>query len=320
MGILAWLDAHQHTKSGKLANQLLPVTICVAMLIGFVALTYLFIVGLINPWSTEVIRIELHAFDVCVGFFLYFLTAVDYALIVGRMQINNPGSKARVIMNVGTCLGCFVGVSLVLFLWGFAKEIPALIIVLLIFAGSVMIKLAYEGIEYFQDAKEIPSFVRFFVVSVLKILHAMTTIFTFWIPDLGSPNVVRMSAASLAKWSFFLPFIIGLDDLVGYMGAMTIYNVFSLLVGIYLADILVDILIFVSPRLTKRLVENAYLSLIAAFAFLYLGYKSYSEAFVLLHEAFLLPVSTLLLLAIVGAGVGFSFWKMLHNRHAIEHA
>lgn len=290
------------------------------MFFGFLALSYLFIVKLINPWSTEAIRIELHTFDVLVGFFLYFVTAVDYALIVGRMQVNNPGAKARVIMNVGTCLGCFVGVSLVLFLWGFAKEVPALIVALLIFAGSVMIKLAYEGREYFESAPQVPSVVRTLMVRLLHVLHALTAMFTFWIPDLGSPNVVRMSAVNLAKWSFFLPFIIGLDDLVGYMGAMTIYNVFSLLFGIYLADILIDILIFVSPTFTKRLVENAYLSLLAAFAFLYLGYKSYSEAFLLLHEAFFLPTSTLILLATLTAGIGYSFWRMLHNRHALEHA
>lgn len=318
MGILYWLDHHQHTKLGRLANQLLPVSICIVLFVAFILISRIFIANLINPFSTEKIEIQLHFFDVLVGFFLYFVTAIDYALIIGRMQINNPGAKARVIMNVGTCIGCFAGVSLVLFLWGFAKEIPALIVILLVFAGSVMIKLAYEGIEYFEDAKEIPSFLRRAMVLSLKGLHAMTTIFTFWIPDLGSPNVVRMSAMSLAKWSFFLPFIIGLDDLVGYMGAMTIYNVFSLLFGIYLADILIDILIFVSPSVTKRLVQNAFLSLIAAFAFLYLGYKSYSEAFELLHEAFFLPISTILLLTAIIGIIGVSFWKSLHNRRAVE--
>lgn len=320
MGLYSWLDNHHQTPSGKLANQLLPVTVCAILFVIFIALTHMFIEGFINPFSSEKIEIKLHLFDVFVGFFLYFVTAIDYALIVGRMQVNNPGAKARVIMNVGTCIGCFVGVSLVLFLWGFAKEIPALIVALLIFAGSVMIKLAYEGIEYFEDAKEIPSVLRKVVVTLLKVLHAVTTIFTFWIPDLGSPNVIRMSSMSLAKWSFFLPFIIGLDDLVGYMGAMTIYNVFSLLFGIYLADILIDILIFISPAFTKRLVQNAVLSLVAAFAFLYLGYKSYSEAFHLLREAFFIPTSTLLLLTGVVVLIGLSFWKTLHNPRAIEHA
>ena len=69
------------------------------------------------------------------------------------------------------------------------------------------------------------------------------------------------------------------------MGAMTIYNAFGLVVGIYIADILIDILIFVSPDFTKKMVENAVLSLVAAWAFLYLGYKSYSEVSILIVES-----------------------------------
>jgi putative Ca2+/H+ antiporter (TMEM165/GDT1 family) len=229
------------------------------------------------------------------------------------MQVVNTGSQARFIMNVNTCLGCFVGVTIVLFLWGFAKEVSWVIIPLLIFAGSVMVKLAFEGIEYFEEKEEIPVRIRQAVVKVLQFLHFFTTIFTFWIPELGSPKVKKMTAWQLAKWAFLLPFIIGLDDLVGYMGAMTIYNVFSLLFGIYLADIVIDILIFVSPSFTKKLVENATLSLLAAVAFLYLAYKSYSEATILLHEHYhlspvqLVGVSVFILM--LGGAFGYSRWK-----------
>lgn len=318
MPVLSWFDTHAHTPQGKLANQLLPVVICLLLFVGFIVLSIFFINTLINPWSTEAISIELHLTDVLVGFFLYFVTAVDYALIVGRMQTKNPGVVPRVIMNVGTCLGCFAGVSGVLFLWGFAKEIPSLIVILLLFAGSVMIKLAYEGIEYFEKAAVIPLVIRHFFSSALRFLHSITTIFTFWIPQLGSPNVKKMSLSSLAAWSFFLPFLIGTDDLVGYMGAMTIYNVFSLLFGIYLADIVIDILIFVSPAFTKKMVENAVLSLLAALAFLYLAFTSYREAYHLLHEAFELSYSTLLVLSVVAIGIGWSFWRMLHSQSALE--
>lgn len=319
MNLFEYLDHHAKTPQGKLLNQLLPVGICVSMLALFIAASWFFIEYLINPFSAQKILIHLRPVDFFVGFFLYFVTAIDYALIVGRMQVNNPGSFPRVIMNVGTCLGCFVGVSMVLFLWGFAKEIPLLIIVLLVFAGSVMVKLAYEGKEYFENAKSIPAFIRKFTVTILTALHAVTTMFTFWIPELGSPKVVRMTATNLAKWSFFLPFIIGTDDLVGYMGAMTIYNVFSLLCGIYLADIIIDILIFLSPSFTKKLVENAYLSLIAAIAFLYLAYKSYSESLHMLHVAFHFSPEKLVASVAVVIVVGLLFWKALHNKKALQH-
>ena len=225
-------------------------------------------------------------YDFAVGFFLYFVTAVDYALIIGRIQAVNSGSKARFIMNVFTCVGCFVGVTLVLFLWGFAKEINWLIFPILIFAGAVMLKLAQENIEYFENSNIIPKFVRVVTAKTLNLGGKIAKPFVFWVPELSTPKAEKMSLTAIAKWSFFLPFIIGVDDLIGYLGAMTIYNVFGLLVGIYTADILIDILIFVSPKLTKKLVENSYISLLASYAFIYLAYKSYSESFHIFMEIF----------------------------------
>ncbi len=285
--IFNWLDTNKNTKNGKLLNQLLPIVICTVFYIFFVWSSHYFIAEIINPTLVEKISPEFHWTDVLVGFFLYFVTAIDYALIVGRMQNSNPGSRARVIMNIATVMGCYVGVTLVLFLWGFAKEITWLIIPILIFAGSVMIKLAFEGIDYFKDSKKIPKFFSKATIIVVDALHYLTRAFTFWMPEISKPSVKPMKTVDLIKWSFLLPFIIGLDDLIGYMGAMTIYNVFGLLIGIYFADVFIDILIFVSPKFTKKVVESAILSIIATFAFLFLAYKSFSEALGLVHEKFL---------------------------------
>lgn len=318
--IFTWLDNSARNKKYPLINQLLPVGICLFLFVAFILVTIFFIESVINPFSTEKIEIELHLVDVLVGFFLYFITAIDYALIVGRMQITNTGSKARVIMNIFTCVGCFVGVSLVLFLWGFAKEIPLVIIPILIFAGSVMIKLAFEGTDYYEADKAIPKFIRVGTTKVLNAVHYVTSIFTFWIPELGSPKVIKMPSLELAKWSFFLPFIIGLDDLIGYMGAMTIYNAFSLLFGIYLADILIDILIFVSPKFTKKMVENAMLSLLAAYAFIYLGYKSFSEALILMHEHFHFTAPQLTVIFVLFIVIGSAFTYFRGNKDEVPHS
>lgn len=165
----------------RLFYQLIPVLVCAIMFVLFILATHFFIGSLINPFSSEKIQLKLALEDVTVGFFLYFVTAVDYALIVGRMQIVNPGIGKRFAMNIFTCLGCFVGVSMVLFLWGFAKEVEILIIPLLIFAGSVMVKLAYEGHEYFVKAKSIPKIIRSATMLVLKALYFPTKAFTFWL-------------------------------------------------------------------------------------------------------------------------------------------
>ncbi len=286
------IDSTPNSTKTRIVNQLLPIIVCIVLFFAFVELSRFFIVFFINPSITEPIQLILRPLDFIVGFFLYFVTAVDYALIVGRMQNVNPGLRARFIMNVFTCVGCFVGVSVVLFLWGYAKEISWLILPLLIFAGSVMLKLAYEGKEYFDEHSNINKYFSRFTTTLLEVLYYPTRLFTFWMPELGSPNVKKMSLKSLASWSFFLPFIIGLDDLVGYMGAMTIYNVFSLLIGIYFADILIDILIFTSPALTKKIVVSPLLSILAAYAFIYLAYKSFSEAILLMHEKFHIGLTT----------------------------
>ncbi len=286
------IDSNPNSDKTRVINQIFPIIVCLVLFAAFVALSHFFIVFLINPSITEPIQLILRSFDFIVGFFLYFVTAVDYALIVGRMQNVNPGLRVRFIMNVFTCVGCFVGVSVVLFLWGYAKEISWLILPLLVFAGSVMIKLAYEGKEYFDEHSRINKYFSRFTTVLLEVLYYPTRLFTFWMPELGSPNVKKMSFKSLASWSFFLPFIIGLDDLVGYMGAMTIYNVFSLLIGIYFADILIDILIFTSPSLTKKIVVSPLLSILAAYAFIYLAYKSFSEAAILMHEKFHIGLTT----------------------------
>ncbi len=290
--IFRYLDTNK-TKKVKLLNQLLPITICTILYIFSIWSSHYFIVNIINPTLEKKIIIDFHWIDVLVGFFLYFITAIDYALIIGRMQTSNPGSKARVIMNVATVIGCYVGVTLILFLWGFAKEITWLVIPILIFAGSVMIKLAFEGIDYFKNSTQIPKILSRATILTVNILHYLTRIFTFWIPEISKPSVKPMKSSNLLKWSFLLPFIIGLDDLIGYMGAMTVYNAFSLLIGIYLADIFIDILIFISPKFTKKIVESAVLSIIATFAFILLAYKSYSEALGLIHEKLLVSTKNI---------------------------
>lgn len=327
--VFAWLDENRNTARGKLINQAIPIVVCFVLFAVFMIVSDWIITVLINPTLSEKISLELRWFDVAVGFFLYFVTAIDYALIVGRMQVTNPGSKPRLVMNIFTCVGCFVGVTLVLFLWGFAKEVALLIIPVLIFAGSVMIKLAYESIEYFENNESLPKMVRVVTVKILEILYVPSRVFTFWMPEIARPSTGKMSLLTLAKWSLFLPFIIGLDDLIGYMGAMTIFNVYSLLFGIYLADIVIDILIFVSPTITKKIVQSPVLSLIAVYAFLFLAYKSYSESFVLMIEhfhlsigKFLVGMAIFLVMVVVGDLIMSKFSKKKfvpeHEQHGRE--
>jgi len=94
---------------------------------------------------------------------------------------------------------------------------------------------------------------------------------------------------------------------------MTIYNVFSLLAGIYLANIVIDILIFASPSFTKKLVKSAILSFLASIAFLYLMYKSYSEAFHLIQHVPSETGKTLYTVLLVGL-FAYLLGRVIHGK------
>jgi len=177
--IFKWLDDNVQTPKGLLLNQLLPISISLLFYVFFIASTHYFLKDIINPNLAKKVSLNFRLVDVIVGAFLYFVTAIDYALIIGRMQVSNPGSKARVIMNISTVIGCYIGVTIVLFVWGFAREITWLIIPILIFAGSVMIKLAYEGLDYFVNSKKIPSIFSNIVKLAVNIFYFLTRVFIF---------------------------------------------------------------------------------------------------------------------------------------------
>src|SRR6185369_9106622 len=104
---LDWLDNPASNRIKKLINQLFPAVVCLILFVIFVGSNYFFITNIINPLSSQKIVFELGLVDVVVGFFLYFVTAVDYALIIGRMSIQNSDSRSRLTMNIFTCVGCF---------------------------------------------------------------------------------------------------------------------------------------------------------------------------------------------------------------------
>ena len=122
MNVFNWLDKNKNTPRGKVLNQLVPVSTALTLFSFFVFSTHFYIKHLINPTLSNPIHIRIAIKDMLTGFFLYFITAIDYALIVGRMMTKNNGAKARFVMNIGTVLGCYIGVTAILFLWSFGKK------------------------------------------------------------------------------------------------------------------------------------------------------------------------------------------------------
>ncbi len=284
--------------------------VAMLMYVLFIISTRLIIKFLINPYVSNDPVLEIHFVDFVWGFILYFITAVDYAILVGRIQVKNPGIKARFIMNIFTCLGGYIGVELVLLMWGHFKEIDLLIIPILFFAGNVMIRLAHEGHEYYTEDKEIPTFFKNFLYNLVKFFYPFAKFFTFWMPYV-TPKAEKFSSWKLAYLSFILPFLIGLDDLVGYFGAMTIFNAFGLVSGILFADVFIDILLFTKPKFTTKVVQNGIVAVLGTLAFLYLGYKSFSEMVHILED---FNFGNFVLIIIVGLFIVITFFDPLKTR------
>ncbi len=76
-----------------------------------------------------------------------------------------------------------------------------------------------------------------------------------------------------------IPFALGADDLAGYMVLLTAINIFSLLVGIYFGDALIDAALFANQEVTVKVVKNRWVSYFGALFFIGLGIMSIVDAF-----------------------------------------
>ena len=256
-------------------KQLLPISVSLSFFIIFSYLTY-FILKYINTLNAveEKILITIIYEQVVLGMFIYLKTAVDYAIFVGRLMDKNQGIKKRLAMNIGTSLGCFFGVSLILIIWSIFKEVKIIMFILLLFSGMILIGLGDNSQEHFHDMnKNFKTPVQVF----FNITRPIVNMFTFFMPE-GSMKAKTLDLKSLFIYSAILPFILGADDLAGYMVLMSISNVFSLLIGIYLADAVIDIFLFTNRKLTTKFVKNKFISYFGAIFFIIIGVLSIIKA------------------------------------------
>ena len=209
------------------------------------------------------------------GIFIYLKTSVDYALFVGGLMEKNPGIPNRIAMNVGTQVGCFLGVTAIVILWVFFKEIHWLMAILLIVAGNILIGLGDGSQEHFET---LPTVFRKPLEVFFKLARPIVKLFTFFMPH-SEMKPISMSTKALFFVSGIIPFALGADDLAGYMVLMAPINIFSLLLGIYFGDAIIDIALFSNPKITVRIVKNKWVSYFGALFFIGLGILSIIHAF-----------------------------------------
>lgn len=253
-------------------KQLLPIGLSLSLFALFSALTYV-LVRWLGGLSTEFIW-----WQFALGIFIYLKTSVDYALFVGGLMGENEGIPKRIAMNVGTQVGCFLGVTMIVILWSFFKEIHWLMAILLVIAGYILIGLGDGSQEHFES---LPEGFRKPLRIFFDITRPVVGLFTWFMPD-GEMSAVPMTVGRLLLVSSIIPFALGADDLAGYMTLLQPANVFSLLVGIYFGDAIIDIALFFSPKTTVSIVKNRWVSYFGALFFIGLGVVSIFDGVMLI--------------------------------------
>lgn len=254
-------------------KQLIPISLSLGLFALFSASTY-GILLILNCFMSEPLALTLTIGQFLLGIFIYLKTSVDYALFVGGLMEQNPGIRNRIAMNIGTQIGCFIGVTAIVVIWSFFREIRWLMAILLVIAGMILIGLGDGSQEHFET---LPGWAKRPLEGFFNLTRPLVQIFTFFMPESDmSPQAMKWGKLFLV--SGIIPFALGADDLAGYMVLLTATNVFSLLLGIYFGDAIIDIALFAKPEWTVAVVKNRWVAYLGALFFIGLGILSITHA------------------------------------------
>ncbi len=263
-----------------LKRQIIPLSLTVVAFVVLTALLYVEILAL-NHFTVEDIALNINPLDVLIGLTIYLKTAIDFAIFIGNVMHKNPGMKGRIAVELGSALGNAAGTMAILLIWTFFKEIRWLLIIMLFLAAIVLFKLAEDSLEHAHDAENHPKWFSFVVRKLEKALHSFN-IFTNPLLRRILPHGGMKAAAFATFWglfafSFTVPFILGLDDFAGYVPLFSIINVFGFGIGVFLGHMVLNILLYINPEKTIKLVKLPAVALIGAIAFVALGIYGFYE-------------------------------------------
>lgn len=265
----------KQTNSGFIKNQIIPIVLTVvvcAFLIGVLWLEILFL----NRFTDQDVILHIRWYDVLIGATIYIKTAIDFAIYIGNLMEKNNTWQSRVAIEIGTALGNALGTMAILLLWVFFKEVEWLLGIMIFIAALVLFKLAEDGLQHAkaEDDKK-PIWFRKLVLAfdaiVTKINRATGPILKYVVPHFGMRQSGALSFFPLAALAFTVPFLLGLDDFAGYVPLFTIVNVFGFSIGVFVAHMLLNMMLYISPRHTIALVKNAFISFAGSIFFVGLG-------------------------------------------------
>ncbi len=252
-------------------EQLIPLFLTIATFFGLVFFLYLFITFLnFFPFKEKIIP-QIRLQDILVGLTIYLKTSVDFAIFIANLMKSNPGWKKRIAIETGTAIGNMSGTIFILVIWSFFREVPILMAIMVIIASLVLLRMAEESFEEFlkgkQDFSAIHSSVSFLKTQLGFLNKISKPILGLIIPDVNVTSLKTLSFVGLAAFSITIPFILGLDDFAGYIPLFSIINVFGFAIGVFLGHMILNLALFLSPRMTVKVVELPLIQLAGGLAF-----------------------------------------------------
>lgn len=241
-------------------EQVIPIFLTA---LTFVILSLLFF-GYLNYLNIlhvgEKLQIVLRKRDILIGLTIYIKTSIDFAIFMGSLMKTNPGWKKRIAIELGTATGHALGTIIILTIWVFLKEVPVLMAIMIILASLFLLRMAEESIEQFMESQA----KRKHIIRITSFLHEQLSfvnklskpLLGKLVPNGNIMDVKKLSFFNLVLFSLLVPFILGLDDFAGYIPMFSIVNVFGFAIGAFLAHMLLNIGLFLSPRTTTNLVKN----------------------------------------------------------------
>jgi len=262
-------------KRAHLIEQVVPLVLTVvvcAILIGVIWLEIL----LLNRFTTTHIVVQVRWTDVLIGMTIYLKTSVDFAIFIGNLMHSARGWKNRVMIEIGTAVGNALGTIIVLALWDMFRDIKPLLAVMIVWAALVLFKLAEDGFEHARDKTYLlPTWFYTLVSrteSGVKLINRFTSpILSRVMPHLSMNPPKYLTLFGLFLFSFRVPFILGLDDFAGYVPVFNIVNVFGFSIGVLGGHMILNILLFISPEHTIKIVKHPVISFLGSIAFVLLA-------------------------------------------------
>ena len=261
-------------------RQFLPLGLTVVAFVVLTTLTYIEI-RVLNHFTLEDISLVINPVDILIGLTIYLKTAIDFAVFIGHLMHRNPGTKNRIAIELGSALGNAAGTMAILLIWTFFKEVRWLLIIMLFLAAIVLFKLAEDSLEHAKDAKNHPKWFMSFVRKLDHVLHFFNR-FTNPLLSRIMPHGGMKAAGFTKFWplllfSFGIPFVLGLDDFAGYVPLFSVINIFGFAIGVYLGHMILNILLYISPEKTIKLVKLPAIALFGTLAFVGLGIYGFYE-------------------------------------------